>query len=95
MFLSGIEKAKIQTIAVYLFGSRARETYRPDSDYDVLVVAKNKSIKDALYDLAVDIFCQTGDDISLKILTQAEFERLRSLRTPFIENVLNEGIRIG
>lgn len=94
MFLDGIKEFEKKIISVYLFGSRARQTFRPDSDYDLLIVAEDKTIKDKLYDLAVDIFCKTGSDISLKILKKDDFEKLKFLSTPFIENILKEGIKI-
>lgn len=93
MFLEGVKKFR-EIVSIYLFGSRARETFRPDSDYDLLVVTEDKKIKDKLYDLAVDILCETGADISLKIFKKEDFERLRFLSTPFIENVLKEGKKI-
>jgi len=93
MFLEGAKKFR-EVVSIYLFGSRARETFRPDSDYDLLIVTEDKKIKDKLYDLAVNIFCETGADISLKIFKKEDFERLRFLSTPFIENVLKEGKRI-
>lgn len=94
MFLNGVKEFRKEIISIYLFGSRARQTYRPDSDYDLLVIAKDKTKKDKLYDLAVDIFCKTGADISLKIFKKEDFEKLKILATPFIENVLKEGRRI-
>lgn len=94
MFLDGVKRYKKEIVSIYLFGSRARRTFRPDSDYDLLIVAKNKSIRDKLYDLAVDIFCKTGADISLKIFKKDDFEKLKFLATPFIENVLKEGKRV-
>jgi len=60
----------------------------------LLIVAEDKTIKTRLYDLVVDIFCETGADISLKIFKKDDFERLKNLGTPFIENVTKEGIRI-
>jgi len=94
MFLEGIKEFKKEIISIYLFGSRARQTFRHDSDYDLLIVAEDKTIKNRLYDLVVDIFCETGADISLKIFKKDDFERLKNLGTPFIENVTKEGIRI-
>lgn len=94
MFLNGVKEFKKEIVSIYLFGSRARQTYRPDSDYDLLVVTEDKTIKDKLYDLVVDIFCKTEADISLKIFKKDDFEKLKFLSTPFIENVLKEGKRI-
>jgi predicted nucleotidyltransferase len=82
---------------MYLFGSRARGDDRPDSDYDFLVVAgwPSREFRNKLYDIAVDIFLETGRDISLKIYKTQEFQRLRRMQTPFMSNVLKEGIKIG
>lgn len=82
---------------MYLFGSRCRDDWRPDSDYDILIVLERKDrlVIDKLYDAVIEILLSTGRLVSLKIFTLSEFNRLRSLHTPFIRNVLNEGMRIG
>ncbi len=49
---------------------------------------------DILYYIAVDVFCKTGADISLKIFTKDHFEKMKLLATPFIEDVLKEGKKI-
>ncbi|OGX39749.1 MAG: hypothetical protein A3D87_01765 [Omnitrophica WOR_2 bacterium RIFCSPHIGHO2_02_FULL_50_17] len=98
-FVKGIEAAglKIGIKKMYLFGSRARGDERPDSDYDILVIADqpNREFRDRLYDIAIDILLETSRDISLKIYKTQEFRRLRQMRTPFMTNVLKEGVRIG
>ena len=97
-FISRIKNLKKKIKASYLFGSRARGTERPDSDYDLLLVVTQDfslSDKDKLYDGVMDILLETGRLISLKIFKEREFQRLRELETPFIENVLREGIKIG
>ncbi len=88
-------KSNIKTI--HLFGSRCREDWRPDSDYDVMIVleSRNRDIIDKLYDIVMDILLETGKLISLKIFTVEEYERLSSIPTPFMQNVLKEGIKIG
>lgn len=88
--------AKINT--VYLFGSRARGTERPDSDYDLLlVVANNFSLpeKDALYDIVMDVLLETGRLLSLKIFKEEAFHRLTKMGTPFMRHIAEEGIRVG
>ncbi len=81
---------------LYLFGSRCREDWRPDSDYDIMVVlgGRDRNAIDRLYDAVIDILLETGRLISLKIFTISEFERLRSIPTPFMKNVLEEGIKL-
>jgi len=96
-FLEMIEPIKDRIVGIYLFGSRSRDDWRPDSDYDILVILerKDREVIDKLYDTVVDILLETGRLVSLKIYTLSEFNRLRSLQTPFISNVLKEGIKLG
>lgn len=82
---------------IYLFGSRCRDDWRPDSDYDILIVLekKDRTVIDRLYDAVMDTLLSSGRLISLKIFTVSEFNRLKSIPTPFVNNVLTEGIKIG
>jgi predicted nucleotidyltransferase len=98
-FIQGISaggiKEKIN--AVYLFGSRARQTACLNSDYDFLVISHcpDKAFKDKLYGLVVDVLLETQKVVSLKIFADREFKRLCAMQTPFTQNVLREGIKIG
>lgn len=97
-FLERIGPVKKRIEAAYLFGSRARGTERPDSDYDLLlVVGQDFSLaeKDALYEQVIDILLETGRLVSLKIFKRGEFQRLRDLNTPFLSRVLKEGVKVG
>ena len=97
-FLGKAGKVKQKIQAVYLFGSRARGTERPDSDYDLLLVVREDfslSDKEKLYDRVVDILLETGRLVSLKVFKEKKFQRLCALGTPFIENILKEGIKVG
>lgn len=88
--------SKIKTI--YLFGSRARGTERPDSDYDLLlVVADTFSLpeKDALYDLVMEVLLETGRLLSLKIFKEEAFRRLTEMGTPFMRHIAEEGVLVG
>lgn len=96
-FLERISPIRDKILEIYLFGSRCRDDWRPDSDYDILIILEKRDREtiDKLYDIAIDILIETGRVLSYKIFTQAEFNRLKSMRTPFIENVMREGIRLG
>lgn len=96
-FLPLVSPLKPYIKEIHLFGSRCRDNWRPDSDYDIMIVleTKNRVIIDKLYDIVMDILLETGKLISLKIFTAAEYERLSSIPTPFMQNVLKEGIKIG
>ncbi|MBF0320223.1 MAG: nucleotidyltransferase domain-containing protein [Nitrospirae bacterium] len=95
-FLRGIAALKGQIREIYLFGSRTRSDWRPDSDYDILIVVdkKNRAIKDVLYESVMDILLETGKLVSLKIFPMDEFIRLKSIPTPFMENIMREGVRL-
>ena len=96
-FLKMISPIRKSVKEIYQFGSRCRDDWRPDSDYDILIVLdkKDKEIIGKLYDAVMDILLSTGRLISLKIFTLSEFSRLKSIPTPFINNVLTEGKKIG
>lgn len=96
-FLDMLLPLKSDIKELYLFGSRCRDDWRPDSDYDVLIVVdrKGRELRSRLYDAVLDILLDTGRLVSLKIFTLKEFERLKAIPTPFLEKVLAEGIRLG
>ena len=96
-FLRAIGPLRAHIEAVYLFGSRSRGDFRPDSDYDLLVVVRKrtKDLRDGLYDAVLDILLDTGKLISLKIMKKEEFSQCSSLATPFMQNVMREGIQVG
>ena len=96
-FLSLISSVQMDIQEMYLFGSRCRDDWRPDSDYDILIVVdkKDSHLVSRLYDAVVDILLETGNLFSLKIFTTFEFNRLRSIPTAFVKRVLTEGIQLG
>lgn len=81
---------------IYVFGSTARgETRGLASDVDVLVVisepADRQRVNDTLGEIAYDVMLEYGPVIELHVLTDAEFERSRDQRHPFVRNVIDEG----
>ncbi len=79
---------------VYLYGSRARGTIKPDSDWDLLILLnKDKITIDVerkvtypLYDLEFEI----GEVISPMVYSEKEWNSKHSI-TPFYSNVMREG----
>jgi predicted nucleotidyltransferase len=88
-----IVKEKAPRAEVYLYGSRARGTSTPESDWDILILLKRIKITDKeekeitypLYDLEID----TGEVISPMIYTEEEWNNKYSV-TPFYHNVMRE-----
>jgi predicted nucleotidyltransferase len=96
-FLSMLSLPSADIKEIYLFGSRCRDDWRPDSDYDILIVLEKREQKiiSKLYDAVTEILLDTGRIISLKIFTASEFNRLKAIPTPFMEQIIKEGIRLG
>jgi hypothetical protein len=97
MFLDGTRHLRSAGARLVLFGSRAREDWRPDSDYDILVVLpkRDRTAISQLYDVVIDVLSETGRLVSLKIFGQERFDRLAAIPTPFMANVLKEGVDLG
>jgi predicted nucleotidyltransferase len=83
-----------EVVDVQLFGSKARGDATPESDVDVLVVVRRDEPRliDALYDLLLNACLSHSVYISLKIFSEAEYERLNHPRTPFMQNIAREGV---
>jgi uncharacterized protein len=97
MFLDGIRPVQDMISSLYLFGSRARGDWRPDSDFDVLVVVpeRTRELVDRLYEAALMVNLETSLVISLKIFTTEQHERLSAIPTPFFLNVNRERGKLG
>ncbi len=69
----------------------------PWSDYDLMIVlpSRDQPIIDALYDAAVQVLCETEKDISLKIYSHSDYQRLSAIPTPFMKTIHREGITLG
>jgi predicted nucleotidyltransferase len=79
---------------ITLFGSVARGTARPDSDIDLLVVVDKEDfrLRRELIGMAFDMLLETGEDISVKVLSQKDFEARKGFS--FLRNVISEGVKI-
>jgi predicted nucleotidyltransferase len=96
-FLGRISPLKFRIDRIILFGSRARGDEKPYSDYDVLIVVpeKERSLIDALYDATMEVLFKTHRLISLKVYRKTDFDKFAAIPTPFIDNVLREGVLLG
>ncbi|HAH26065.1 MAG TPA: nucleotidyltransferase domain-containing protein [Prolixibacteraceae bacterium] len=91
-------KQTLTTIApdarVILFGSQARGTALPDSDWDILVILDKVKIETSDFDnisfALYELGWKEGEHFSPKLYTKEEWMK-RSF-TPFYKNVEKEGI---
>jgi predicted nucleotidyltransferase len=89
-----IVKKTDDSATVILYGSRAKGTARPDSDWDVLILVNKPvvSIKDEqlfrhqLYDLEL----KTAESFSTFVYSQQEWKN-RLSQTPFFRRIQQEG----
>ena len=84
---------KDDLIALVLFGSQARGDATVESDVDVLVVLKNKQVRQSkreeVLDFIVDLCFEFGVLVSFIYVSQVQFETEKS---PLLLNVRREGI---
>jgi predicted nucleotidyltransferase len=79
-----------QIRGITLFGSVARGTAVEDSDIDLLVVIDEEDfrLRRELVGLSFDILLETGGDLSVKVLSDRDFQARKSYS--FLRNVLGE-----
>ncbi len=82
-----------QIVKVIFFGSRTKGISKPSSDYDFLIVLKEKDRKtiDEIYNVVTEFLLEYGADVSLKVYSEKEFHRLTSIPTPFMASILKTG----
>ncbi|MBN2214066.1 MAG: nucleotidyltransferase domain-containing protein [Bacteroidales bacterium] len=81
----------------YLFGSRARGDFHPDSDWDILILVDSKEItneiedrfRDGLFDIELD----SGQIISAFIYPK-EYWKSALIFSPLYKKVTKEGIQL-
>lgn len=83
-----------------LFGSRARNDFRPDSDADVAVLIKGThgdfvGTKLAMADIAYDVLLETGIRIQPFPIWEDEWLHPESYPNPrLLQNIEREGVRL-
>jgi len=93
--LKSIVESHVPSAEVILYGSAARGTRQPDSDYDILVLsgkrlssAEERALESAIYDLMLD----RDVVVSTIIYAQDEWTRPLLQASPYSKNVLKDGI---
>lgn len=92
-----LAQANFPDSEIFLYGSKARNDDKKDSDWDLLVLlnstflpfSKEQKIMDDFYELELE----SGEVFSPLIYTKSDWEN-KYIYTPLFENVNNEGVRI-
>ncbi len=82
--LNSIEGVKIALI----YGSYAKDSMRPDSDVDVLVVVSNNKAEDNLVSGLSQVEKLLGREINYKLYNEEDFRQRRKDKDPFLAEVL-------
>ncbi|MDY6789586.1 MAG: nucleotidyltransferase domain-containing protein, partial [Candidatus Nanohaloarchaea archaeon] len=72
------------------YGSVARNTESRDSDVDVLVVAKNRSVKDKVFDISFKTMLEEDIYIAPKVITENEFKDMQENNNSFLSEIMPE-----
>jgi predicted nucleotidyltransferase len=83
------------TAQIFLYGSRARQDARPDSDWDILILVDgivNPSRSDRLRHQIYEIEWETGEVICAIVRSRQEWNTPRFQQTPFTQAVDKEAI---
>lgn len=85
---------EIDVVDVILFGSQVSGAVQSDSDYDLLIILKNKidwKTKREIYSLSYDIDLEYNIITDVHILSSDEVNSLRG-KQPVFQNAIQEGI---
>lgn len=80
---------------IFLYGSRARGDFRPDSDWDILILldaSADEAMKEKIRDGLFEIELETNQVITSVIKSKKSWKNL--FVTPLHKNIDKEGIRI-
>jgi uncharacterized protein len=83
--------AALDPQAIWLFGSRARGDHRPDSDFDLVIVAKPDSEWNEDFDAVYRPTMGTGVACDVVPYDPEIFEVAQQLKTSFATRVVTEG----
>ncbi len=80
--------------SLILYGSAARGEAGEESDIDILVITRDddRRVYDQISGIRTDVDLKNGTLTSLVAFSRAEVEKYLKLGSPFIEDVIEEGV---
>jgi Nucleotidyltransferase domain. len=83
----------VELISVIAFGSRVRGDFRGNSDFDVLVIVRQRSrdIVDKIISIFNEEEIKTGIPFSPVVKSKELFAKEKKFNTAFFRNIKNEG----
>lgn len=83
-----------ELVHLILFGSKVRGDAGPESDIDLLVVIRSDDWKrgDQIRELGYPLEWEHGVVLSIQVIGQRHFDRLREVGSHFLKEVEREGV---
>lgn len=94
-FAARVQREMGQAVdSIVLYGSVARGEAGSNSDIDILLIADSRSAYERASDIREQVMYEHNYDALITLLhyTREELNRVTNLGSPFIENVLDEGV---
>jgi uncharacterized protein len=91
-----VENLETNIIDVILFGSQLSKNSHPDSDFDILIILKNKPdwrLEREISDICYDIELKYGILTDTHLLSESDFNTLRG-KQPIFQNAIYQGLYI-
>ena len=90
------EKLGDDIVSIRLFGSKARGDFKKNSDIDIFILVKEKTLKirDIIAEIEVDYDIEYNLPISTVLYSLFEYKKNKELGSFFFENVEKEGIAL-
>ena len=83
------------SVQIILYGSRARGDYKPDSDYDLLILTDGEATlrrEDRFRNQIYDIELETGAVLTVRLINKEQWESSLYKAMPFHQNVEKDGV---
>ncbi|MEO0771200.1 MAG: nucleotidyltransferase domain-containing protein [Cyanobacteria bacterium J06649_4] len=89
-------EAIVPVLDLRIFGSRAGDHAREDSDLDVFikVTELNRSLREKIHDLAWEVGFEHGHIISTFVVTEAQMQTGALGASPLISKIFEEGVSV-
>lgn len=85
-----------RVVSIHAFGSRVKGEHNEWSDFDVLVVVRDRDpeIEAKIIDVFVEEEVKSGLSFTPVIKDIRSFKKEKKFKTPFYENIMLEGVRL-
>ncbi len=83
-------------IDIEIFGSKVRGDFAKDSDIDILIVVKDRTldVMDKIGDITAELALEYNLPLSPVVFSEYEYKMNENMKSPFTLNIEAEGVRL-